>query len=187
MNLQEIGLTEEKLQQMFVDRLVNEFCEDKFSDEEGNDVYRTSGFAQRIEAAYKNAIESKVNELAEKVIIPHVYELIEKCVLQPTNKWGEKAGEPMSFKEYLLHRAEKWMTEAVDYQGKTQDQDSYGWKKSQTRVAHMIHEHLHYTIDNAVKDALRSFNGQLSKGLQETVKVKLEEAFKGLTIQTVIR
>ena len=45
------------------------------------------------------------------------------------------------------------MQEEVDYNGKPKGTDSFSWRPRSTRVAYMVDEHLHYSIERAMKDA----------------------------------
>ncbi len=75
------------------------------------------------------------------------------------------------------------MTEKVDSSGKTKEESgSYSFSGTQTRVAHMIHRHLHFNIETAMKEALATANGSIVKGLEETVKLKLAEIAKALKV-----
>lgn len=47
-----------------------------------------------------------------------------------------------------IQRANHYLTEKVNYKGKARGEDSHGsWTATQTRIAHLIHEHLHYNME----------------------------------------
>lgn len=176
MLLEEIGLTKEEIQERVVDRLVERLMTDYSSGDDGRAWSRSSEFAVALEDAVKNRVDIAVNELADKHVLPNVTDYIEKLTLRETNKWGEPKGEPVTFVEYLTQRAERYMTEEVNYEGKSKEENVYeSWSKSQTRIAHLIHKHLHYSIETMVKNALASANNAIASGIAETVKIKLKE------------
>ena len=155
--------------------------------EDGETASRDSSFKRKLDAEIKKGIDAAVTALADKHILPHAATMIENITLQETNKWGEKTGQNMTFVEYLVQRAEAYMTEGVNYEGKSKDEArGYSWTGTQTRITHMVHEHLHYSIETAMKQSLKDANSSICKGIEEAVKIKLAEALQGLktTVQT---
>jgi hypothetical protein len=108
--------------------------------------------------------------------------MVEGIVLQRTNEWGEKTGKSVTFTEYLVERAEAYMTEKVDYQGrsKAEVRDSYGWKPNQTRIVSLIDQHLQYGIATATEQALKSANERIAEGIKDAVAMKLQEVLAGV-------
>jgi len=182
MQLSELGLTQEKVQELFIQRLVNEFMEGLSVDDEGEGHHVPSEFSRKIEAAYLEAIKAKVSKIAEEHVIPKVSMMIENICLTETNKWGEQTGAKMTFTEYLVDRAEKWITEPVNYEGKPKGADSFSWNAYGTRITHMIHQHLQFEIKTAVEKALKDFNSSIAKGIHETVKIQLKETLDKLKV-----
>jgi hypothetical protein len=89
----------------------------------------------------------------------------------------------MTFIEYLVARAEAYLREDVNFDGKSKDEHSgYSWSKSQTRIVWLVNKHLQYSIESAMKDAVKTINDAVTEGLEKTVKVKLEEIAKGLKV-----
>ena len=81
----------------------------------------------------------------------------------------------MTFLEYLIQRAETYIQEPLNYAGKTKEQEGYGWSKSQTRISYLINQHLHYSIETAMKQALQTANSAIVGGIEQTVRIKLQE------------
>ncbi len=82
----------------------------------------------------------------------------------------------MTFIEYLIARAKSYMLEKVDYNGKSKDENSgFSWNGTQTRITHLIHKHLHYSIETAMKEALNVAVGSFANGIHETARLKLNE------------
>jgi hypothetical protein len=131
----------------------------------------------------KARLDQVVNDLANKHVLPRVEAMVEGLVLQQTNQWGEKVGKPITFIEYLTQRAEAYMTEDVNYEGKPKGTDSFSWSKRSTRVAYMIDKHLHYSIEQAMKAALASVNNSVAAGLEEATKTAIREVTSKLTVK----
>ena len=172
-DLKSLGFTEKELQERVIERLVDELTNGKDFDAD----WLTKQANERIQ----EAIKTSINALAETYILPNVQAYIDTLVLTETNGWGEKKKE-YTFIEYLTKKANDYISEKVDFDGKPKDAGSYGWSGKQTRIAHMIHNHLHYNIDSAVKDAIKNANSVLVKGIEDTVKIKLNEIAKSLKV-----
>lgn len=183
MDLESLGFTKKELQDRVVESVSRKVLESVGYDEEGDEVSTESKFLRTVEKRVKAHIDTSIQALAEKHILPNVAAYIENLTIQETNRWGEKAGTKVSFIEYLTQRADHYMREDVNYEGKTKTEaNGYSWSRSQTRVAHMIDKHLHYSIESAMKDALANANSAIVGGIQETVKIKLAEVANGLKL-----
>ena len=175
-----LGIKPEEIQEKVVDRLVQRLLNDEYTDEYGNPDYADSEYMVKLKDLVKCRIDSKVGELAEKHILPNVENYIEELTLQKTNKWGEKCGESISFIEYLTKQAEKYLTETVDYHGKTKSEGGYGWSGKTTRITNMVDKHLHYSIETAMKNAIKDLNSSVAKGLNEAVRLSINKAVSKL-------
>lgn len=181
LNLESLGFTKEELQQRVVDQLCKEFTSTLSSDEDG-EYPIDSEFGNKLKAAVKCHIDDTIQNIAEVHIFPKVSEYIEKLTLQETNKWGERKGESLTFIEYMVQRAEAYMTEKVNYEGKSKGEGFGSWTGTQSRLSHLIHKYLHYNIENAMQTALQDANSHIVKGLEGTIKIKLKEISDSLKV-----
>lgn len=176
-DLKDLGLTQEELIDRIVVRVASGLM---YDDEEEGD----SEFARTIQTRIEERVDQAVDNIALRNVLPSMEEYIETATLQATNDWGTPKGDPMTFVEYLVARAEAYMTEGVNYEGKTKAENRYdSWKKTQTRIAHMVDRHLHYSIETAMKNALQVANNAISEGIQEAVKIKLAEVVEKLKVE----
>lgn len=175
LTLEALGLDQDKLAEKLVDRLAQNMLTSIGYDEDGDEWFGTSPFAKKLNNLVTARLDKVVNELADKHVLPRVEAMVEGLVLQKTNSWGEKVGEPVTFIEYLTQRADAWMREEVSYDGKTKEQDSYSWRKRGTRVEYLIDQHLQYNISTAMKNALGEANKSIVEGLKAAVNIKLGE------------
>lgn len=182
LTLESIGLTQEELQERVVETLCNRLLTTFSFDDEGEAYGSQSNLRKQLDKRIQERIDQTINALAEKHVLPNVTSYLENLCLQETNKWGEKQGQPLTFIEYLVSRAEHYMAEQVDFQGKTKEKGDYNWSGKQTRVAYLVHQHLQYSIENAMKQAIADANKVIVGGLQETVKLKLNEVASKLQV-----
>ncbi|WP_414553237.1 hypothetical protein [Stenotrophomonas forensis] len=184
--LESLGFTKEELQERVIARICAKLLEGVGYDEDDNEFTTASQFQRQMQARVREQIETTINTIAEREVLPNVATYIENLTLQETNRWGEKTGEKVTFIEYLTRRAEAYMQEKVNFDGKTKDEaDSYSWSGTQTRITHLVHQHLHYSIDSAMKDALKIANSAIATGIQETVKTKLAEISTTLKVGVI--
>lgn len=182
-SLEALGLTEEDLIEKVVDRLV-ENLQSRIGFDDDGEFRSSSSFGNKLNQMVTDRLDQAVEDIGEKHLLPQVDAMIENLVLQKTNEWGEAKGEPVSFTEYLVKRANAYITEKVSYDGKSKSESgSYSWSGTQTRIAHMIDRHLHYSIETAMKEALSTANSSIVKGLEDTVKIKLTEVASKLKVQ----
>lgn len=181
LNLESLGFTKEELQQRVVDQLCRELMSN-LGYEEGEPYPIDSEFGKKLKAVVKTHIDDTIQNIAEVHIFPKISEYIENLTLQETNKWGERKGQSLTFVEYMVQRAEAYMTEKVNYEGKSKDASYGSWTGTQTRLSHLIHKYLHYNIENAMQTALKDANSHIVKGLEETIKIKLKEISNSLKV-----
>lgn len=182
--LQALGITPEELIDRIVAKATEELLTNEAYDEEGDPVgRRATDLARRIEKNIQVHVDAKIQALADQHVLPNVSAYIEGLTLQETNRWGERTGQKMTFIEYLVQRADAYMREEVNFEGKGKAENgSYSWNKSGTRVAFMVNKHLHYSIEQAMTQALTHANSTISQGLEEAVKIALANATAGLKV-----
>lgn len=183
MNLEELGFTKEELQNRVVDQICDQLLTSKSFDEDGDETEMQSTLHRKLNEIIKKRVDEKIEELGAKHVLPRVSEMVENITIQKTNGWGEAKEAPISFIEYLIRRAEAYMVEKVDHNGRGKGEgDSYNWSGSNTRVAYLFEKHLQYNIEEAMKKSLSEINSTIAKGLYEACRLKINEAAQGFTI-----
>lgn len=182
--LQTLGFSIEQLQQRVVDQICETLLSRKYDDEDGEtSFYGDSKFKQKLDKEIETRINQTINALAEKHVLPNVAEYVENLTIQKTNEWGEKRGQSITFIEYLTQRAQVYMQEKVNYEGKGKDEmGGYSWSGTQTRITFLVEKHLHYSIEKAMKESLSIATGEIAKGIHETTRLKLNEIAAGLKV-----
>lgn len=177
-----LGITKEELAERVVKRIAEQMLSHFYSDPDGDETDEPTEFRRVIEKRVTARIDEAVDQIAAKNVLPNVGEYVENMCLQETNKWGEAKGKKLTFIEYLIARAEAYLTEKVSFEGKAKGEDHFSWKGTQTRVAYLVHKHLQYSIETAMKAALQDANSAIVGGLEETIKIKLDEIRRQLKV-----
>lgn len=170
--LEALGVKPERVLELVVDRMLEMSLEHRLE----------STVLGLLNKRIDERVEHEVTKLGDEHVLPKVDEMIEGIALQRTNEWGEKVGKPKTFIEYLIERAEAWMVEDVNFEGKTRGQDSYCWNKNTTRIAYMIDRHLQYAIESAMKKALEDANSKIVGGIEEACRMQLAELSKMMSV-----
>jgi len=188
LTIESLGISKDDIAERVVDRVVDQLLHNlDDTDEDGTPTGARSQFQDQMRARIKEKIDSAVDEVAAKHILPNITAYLESLVMQETNAWGEKKGAPVTFIEYLTQRAEVFMVEPVDHEGKSKRENTWGsWSQKGTRVAWMMDKHLQYSIEHAMKAALANANSQIAGGIAETVKLKLNEVVAGLKVSASV-
>jgi hypothetical protein len=174
-SLESLGITKEDLQEKVIERLCERLLSETGFDEDGNPEPRESSFHRSIQEKVKTHVSGVIGAIAEASVYPNVTKYIEDMCLQETTKWGEKVGKPVSFLEYLVARADAYIREEVDYNGKDKKEGGYNWSARTTRIVHLINSHLHYNIERAMTEALGLAVKSVKESLEGAVKLALEQ------------
>ncbi len=182
--LQALGMSREEIQDRAIKHIADSLVEAVCYDEDEHECRKSSSFKVKLQDTVKKRIDTAVAEIAEKHVLPNATTYIENLCLQETNEWGEKKGAPLTFKEYLIARAENYLREQVDYEGKDKAQaGGYSWRGTQTRITHLVEKHLHYSIKTAIEEAMKNGLGTVARAIHETCRLKINEVAAGMTVE----
>jgi len=183
LSFEALGISKEDLTEKLLDRLVEEFTTEVTWDEDGEQSRRSNTMAKKITTQIKEHIDATIRRLGDEHVLPRVTEIVEGLVIQQTNTWGEKTGTPVTFIEYLVSRADAYMREDVDLNGKSKDESGgFGWSKYTTRITYLVNNHLKSSIEAAMKKSMAEANKGIAGGLEAAVKHALAEAQAKLRI-----
>lgn len=182
--LAQLGLSREELAERLVAKLADDLMQAEGYDDEGEPYSHRSQFAAGLQKAVHEVVDARVAAIAEEHVVPQVAELIANVVLQKTNQWGERIPDSpaMTFVEYIVSRADAYMAEQVDREGKPKPADAYNWKAEQTRACWLIDRHLSSAIATSMKAALVAADNAIAAGVADTVKAKLAEIATSLKV-----
>lgn len=173
MELSELGLSQGQLQELVVDKIVQQLL---YRGEEDDEGYACrSDFHKELRSKIKEKAISTVAELAKKYVLPVVQEDIKALLIEKTNNYGEKKGETTTFVEYMVERAKAYMADEVDNVGRSRAECSSWRGGNQKRLVYLLNKHLSDAIEQVIKTVLKDANDLLAEGVEETVKLKLVE------------
>lgn len=179
--LESLGLSAETVQERLIDALCERVLFTVVMDHDGDDEgFRSSKVGKMLDKLIKDRIDSDVAAIAEKHVLPRISEIIEGFCIQKTSEYGEPRGEKLSFVEYLIKRADEYIQEPVNHNGKSKSEDGYNWSKNTTRISYMINSHLQYNIKAAMEAAMKTANASIAGGIEQAVKISLQQTLAKL-------
>ena len=188
-DLKSIGITEEELQQRVVDTITNRMLSSTaFDYDESRSFSTASPIFRKIQDSIKSAIDSKFDLLFDSQIRPLVDTEIDSLVIQKTNEWGEKKGEPVTFLEYLIEQAEKYINEPVDSRGRTRSQcaashDSFNSVRGSTRLANAVDQKIALHLEQCVTAVMRDATDKVGAAMQDVLKNALDTAKEKIKVK----
>lgn len=178
--LSQLGISAESLETKLLEILAQDFWEKSFAgsvDDEGR-YHRLENFIlSKLEKQTKEAIDTAIEKLGSETLGPAIETFIQNYKVQQTNAYGEKKGEAKTFTEYLMSMAETYCLQPVDFNGTTSNSYTH---KDHTRIAHLIDKHLSNEIEKLVKTHIHEANKLFARGLNETVRMMINETFAKL-------
>lgn len=184
-SLEALGITAEDLTQRIVDQAVESLLESSGYDPE-NDRETTyeSRFKREIEKRLQEAVDAKISSLAAEHLVPKVGELIEKTNMRKTNQYGEPKGESMTFIEYIASRADAYMSEDVDYNGKSKAEsgDSYSWRSCGPRLTVLMRNYIRDTLEKHAKQAITDVNQVIAKNIEKAARDAITSAASAIKV-----
>lgn len=174
-SLKDLGLSEAQLKSAVIERMVDRIFD--------NEDICEGNFKADVNIRVKEKLDEAINNIALQNVMPNFDRLIGEFQIQETNQFGDKKGEPITFTEYLTARAIDYMKEPVNYQGKTQKEDSYSWRKHSERMAWMVNKHVDLHIKRALEEAFKHADGILKDGLSKAFDAELKKFAQTFTLQ----
>ena len=175
--LEVLGISAEDLKEKIIQRAVDALLTTSgFDPECGQEVSYESNFKREILNRIQKAVDRKISEIYEEYLLPKVGELIERSSMTETNRFGEPTSAPMTFKEYLAHRAETYMMEPVNYAGYSQSDlsakgsSTYNWKASGPRLVVLMKLHIRESLESTARAALSEVNKAIAKSMTEAAQ-----------------
>ncbi len=181
--LEALGISTETLG----DRIVNQAVEallsssgfDPNTDQETRYVSR---FKKEIEVRIQKAVDEKIAALAAAHLIPRVGEMIESADMRRTNTYGEPKSPPMTFKEYIASRAESYMSEDVDYNGKSKAEGDYNWRSCGPRLSVLMKSYIKDSMEKAAKSAVNDINKVIANNIEKAAKDAIASAASAIKV-----
>lgn len=183
--LKALGVSPEELGDRIVDQAVEALLSSTgFNPDTEEETRYESRFKREVEARVQKAVDLKIAALAEVHVIPRVGEMIEAADMRQTSNYGEAKGPAMTFKEYIAYRAEEYMSENVDSQGKAKNEgDSYNWRSSGPRLTVLMRMYIRETMEAAAKAAVNDVNKVIAKNIEQAARDAIAATAAKLKVQ----
>ena len=187
--LKALGISPEELGQRIVDQAVETLLRSTgFNPETEEETRYESRFKREIEARIQKAVDEKIAALAAAHLIPRVGEMIDAANMRKTNAYGEAKGPSMTFKEYIAHRAETYMTEDVDYHGKSKadlearGESTYNWRNCGPRLTVLMQMYIRDTLEKHATAAVTDVNKVIAKNIEQAARSAINAAAASLKV-----
>jgi hypothetical protein len=170
---EDIGLSQDEVQSRVVEAIADQIVTTASCDDEGNVHKRRASFVTRME----NTVESVIRQRAEKLIDSQLEAVIDKILssgFQPVDSYGEPKGEKTTLRDMIKKKAEAFLSERVDKNGKTADRyaDPVG-----TRLDVAMQKHVDgvctATVQNELKTAVEAAKGKIGTMVAKVIVEKL--------------
>jgi len=191
--LESLGINPELLGDRIVDQAVEVLLSTHgFDPETEQETRYESLFKREIDKRIQKAVDGKIADLAAVHLIPRVGELIEKADMRKTNRFGEPVSVSMTFKEYLAHRAETYMTEEVDYNGNSKadleakNESTYNWRSCGSRLTQLMKLYIKNAMEKAAKDAVADVNKAIATSIEKAARDAINSAANAIKVAVTI-
>lgn len=182
MSTMDLGVSQAELLEMVVERAALKIAEGD-ADEYGG------GLRARVEREMEAKLAEAVTRIGDEVMAPFIADGLEKIVIQRTNEWGEQKGKKMTLREFLVQRAEAYLTEEVDYDGQTVgDLKARGrypsdFRRHGTRASYLVDKRFQSEISRSMDAAVKSANEVIAEGIAGAVKTRLAELAASFSVK----
>lgn len=184
--LEALGISPETLGDRIVDQAVAVLLSANGFDPDTEQVISyESQFKKAIKERIQKTVDEKIAALASVHLVPKVGELIESVDMRQTNRYGEPQTPPMTFKEYMAHRAETYMSEDVNADGKAKwevGSDSYNWRSDGPRLTVLMKLYIKSSMESAAKSAVTDVNKVIAKNIEKAAKDAIASAATSLKV-----
>lgn len=187
-NLDLLGITKEELTERVVNAIADGLLYARSEEDEDGERqwFGSSALKAELDKILKQRIDDAVRATAEKYVFPRVDEIINALVLQETTKWGEKKGAPLTFTEYMVARAEAYLSDEVDSHGRSRqeckDAGNSWYGGNGKRINKLVNDKFKTALDQAVEPSVKVVNQKLAEHLNVAVQEALGNVLKNFKI-----
>lgn len=190
-SIEELGFTKEQLFDKVVDKCVSTLLLDAYagdgeSDDEDGTYKQPSPFQKAMQKRIAAKIDEAVDNIAARNVIPKIEGYLEGFVIQQTNQWGEPKAPPITLVEALMKRADAYMQEPVNYEGKARGENFDSFTPKGTRLTYHIEKYFHHHLQQAMQKIVGAANQHIAGGIGKAVQANLAEILAGMKMDLKI-
>lgn len=182
--LENLGISNEDLLEKLTDKLCENLLTRYSYDDDMQGYPVSTEFKRLMDKKIQELVDAKLQTIAEEHVMPGMIEKIDSMIVRQTNEYGEDVEEPVSLVQYLVKKAENYMYQEVDSNGKPTGSQRH-WERNKpqnTLLAYQIDQYLHVYIRQAMETVIGAGNKTLVKALSEACKIQLENTAKKLKV-----
>lgn len=187
--LEALGISKEELAERIIESAVDQLLSSTgFNPETEEETRYESRFKREVEARVQKAVDAKIAALVEVHVLPRVGEMIESADMRKTNRYGEPQSPSMTFKEYIAHRADVYMTEDVDYHGQSKadleakGESTYNWCNCGPRLTVLMRSYIRDSLETQAKAAIADVNKVIAKNIEQAARDAIAAAVTNLKV-----
>lgn len=182
--LESLGLNLETLGDRIVDQCVSVILHGtSFDPDTEEPVCYDTKFKNEIRKRIQDAVDAKIAAVAGEHILPKVGELIEHAEFREHSRYGEPTGPALTFKEYIAARAGKYMSENVNYEGRSKEEATeYSWKAEGPRLTVLMRLHIRETLEKHTKIAMSDVNKSIAKNIESAARDAITAAAAAIKV-----
>lgn len=187
--LEALGISKEELAERIIESAVDQLLSSTgFNPETEEETRYESRFKREIEKRVQESVDTKIAALAQEHVLPRVGEMIEAADMKVTNKYGESKGPAMTFKEYIAHRAQVYMTEDVDYHGNSKadleakNESTYNWRSCGPRLTVLMRNYIRGSLETQAKAAVNDVNKVIAANIAKAAQDAIAAASANLKV-----
>ena len=184
MNIDQLGISQETLVNMVVDKIASSILDSRI---EGDDfsshveLQFEKRVGEQVKKAIEQGIEKVIGQTTQDAIENAVRTMVDSTTFTETSRYGEPKKPPITWREMLVSKAEHYLSEPVDSDGKPKGQGGYDSRYDATRAAWLIYRYMGKELHDAAAKMLANANAQIVGGMKKAIEQKLSEITVSLT------
>ncbi|MFC4768707.1 hypothetical protein [Effusibacillus consociatus] len=143
---------------------------------------------ERISEETMQSIAEKTEKIIEQKIdslVTETYENFLEKGVTITDEWGDTVIENINILDLIKKKADKWLTQVVDKEGRPTDRNS--WGERYTRLDWFIDQRLDKETKRMSDDIVKKVNDEIKKYINDSVKASIgEKLVKEIGLENII-
>lgn len=161
--LEALGFSREEIQNKIVDAAVEDLLSGVSVDDEGNAHRMASRLRESFNTELTQRIADTVSNLVSTLVTP---EYIRATTFPRYSKYGEKKGDPLTFKEFVEQCVSKILDAKVDDSGKILEPGSYGYDRGKHFMSGLVEKAVERELREAIQKGLINIQQEVTNALK---------------------
>lgn len=158
-----LGISRDELINKIVDAAVEDLLSSVSTDDEGNSYKMSSRLREDFNTELTKRISSTVSGLVDSLVTP---EYIRTTTFPRYSKYGEKKGDPLTFKEFVEQCVNKILDSRIDDSGKILEPGSYGYDRGKHFMSGLVEKTIERELREAIQKGLINIQQEVTNALK---------------------